>query len=215
MNFLGVGPMELVLIMILAMIVFGPGKLPEVIRQVGTAVRDFRRTTSELSEEFHRTLEAELGETRAVVDELRQELEQHKSTVQTAATLPNKNLLAPSAPRAPKLVSEPSPQSDPEADSQSSTNGVSHEEPPTPEPSPPAWRWETASAEAAPAAAEPPTPEGAEAAEPSAAPETESPAISRRTRKPRTKPTSPAADDAAPPSSGGGSTGDEELLPPY
>ncbi|MGE3267301.1 MAG: twin-arginine translocase TatA/TatE family subunit [Chloroflexota bacterium] len=60
MNFLGMGPMELMMILVLALIVFGPGKLPEIAGQVGRVVRDFRRTTSELSSEFSRTLSLEI-----------------------------------------------------------------------------------------------------------------------------------------------------------
>ena len=43
------GPMELMVILVLALIIFGPGKLPEIAGQVGRVVRDFRRTTAELS----------------------------------------------------------------------------------------------------------------------------------------------------------------------
>lgn len=62
MNFLGMGPMELMMILVLALIVFGPGKLPEIAGQVGKVIRDFRRTTSELSSEFSRTLSLEVEE---------------------------------------------------------------------------------------------------------------------------------------------------------
>jgi TatA/E family protein of Tat protein translocase len=61
-NFLGMGPMELMVILVLALIIFGPGKLPEIAGQVGKVVRDFRRTTAELSSEFNRTLSLELEE---------------------------------------------------------------------------------------------------------------------------------------------------------
>ena len=53
MNILGMGPMELMLIVVLALIVFGPAKLPEIMGQVGKAIGDFRRATSELSDEFN------------------------------------------------------------------------------------------------------------------------------------------------------------------
>jgi TatA/E family protein of Tat protein translocase len=61
MNFLGMGPAELVLIMVLALIVFGPGKLPEIAGQIGKMVRDFRNASSEMSSEFNKafTLETE------------------------------------------------------------------------------------------------------------------------------------------------------------
>src|SRR5215212_9442639 len=57
------GPMELVLIMVLALIVFGPGKLPEIAGQIGRMVRDFRNASSEMSSEFSKafSLEAEQG----------------------------------------------------------------------------------------------------------------------------------------------------------
>lgn len=65
MNFLGMGPMELMVILVLALIIFGPGKLPEIAGQVGRAVRDFRRMTGELSSEFNRTLSLEIEERKA------------------------------------------------------------------------------------------------------------------------------------------------------
>jgi TatA/E family protein of Tat protein translocase len=69
MNILGMGPLEILLIVVLALIVFGPAKLPEIMGQVGKAINDFRRATSELSDEFNRTIQAELQETRSVIDE--------------------------------------------------------------------------------------------------------------------------------------------------
>src|SRR5437667_10910991 len=69
MNILGMGPMEIMLIVVLALIVFGPAKLPQIMAQVGKAIGDFRRATSELSDEFNRTIQAELQETKAVVED--------------------------------------------------------------------------------------------------------------------------------------------------
>ena len=65
MNFLGMGPMELMVILVLALVVFGPGKLPEIAGQVGRVVRDFRRMTGDLSSEFNRTLSLEIEERKA------------------------------------------------------------------------------------------------------------------------------------------------------
>src|SRR4051794_17378690 len=59
MNFLGLGPGELMLIAMLGLIVFGPGKLPEIAAQVGKAVRDFRQSTSEITSEFQRSFSLE------------------------------------------------------------------------------------------------------------------------------------------------------------
>lgn len=57
MNFLGLGPGELLLVMMLALIVFGPQKLPEIGRGLGKAIGDFRRATSEITQEFNRELQ--------------------------------------------------------------------------------------------------------------------------------------------------------------
>lgn len=59
MNFLGLGPGELLLVLVLALIVFGPDKLPEIGQGLGRAVREFRRATSQLTEEFQREIQLE------------------------------------------------------------------------------------------------------------------------------------------------------------
>jgi sec-independent protein translocase protein TatB len=68
-NLIGMGPMEVLLIVILALIVFGPAKLPEIMGQVGKAIADFRKATSELSDEFNRTIQSEINQTRATLEE--------------------------------------------------------------------------------------------------------------------------------------------------
>lgn len=47
----GIGTMELVVILVLALIIFGPGKLPEVGRAIGRSIREFKKATSEALEE--------------------------------------------------------------------------------------------------------------------------------------------------------------------
>jgi sec-independent protein translocase protein TatA len=42
---------ELAIILVIALIVFGPQRLPEVTSSLGKAVREFRRATSELQEQ--------------------------------------------------------------------------------------------------------------------------------------------------------------------
>lgn len=52
MNFFGMGPGELMLILIAALIIFGPRKLPEIGGQVGRAIAEFRRATNDLTKDF-------------------------------------------------------------------------------------------------------------------------------------------------------------------
>src|SRR4029077_15505826 len=48
----GVGPEELVLILIIALIVLGPERMPKVARDLGPVVGELRRTSDQLREEF-------------------------------------------------------------------------------------------------------------------------------------------------------------------
>lgn len=45
-----IGPGELILILAVILVVFGPGKLPEIGAAVGRSFREFRRATSEAVE---------------------------------------------------------------------------------------------------------------------------------------------------------------------
>jgi len=56
-----IGPMELVIILILVMIIFGVGRLPEIGGAIGKGLREFRKAQSEV-EELTRPVEAEKQE---------------------------------------------------------------------------------------------------------------------------------------------------------
>ena len=58
MNLFNVGPLELLLILIIALFIFGPRRLPEIARGLGKAIREFRQTSQELTEGLARELEA-------------------------------------------------------------------------------------------------------------------------------------------------------------
>ena len=49
MDILGIGPLELVLILIIALLVFGPDKLPEIGAKMGKGVRELRQLSREIS----------------------------------------------------------------------------------------------------------------------------------------------------------------------
>jgi sec-independent protein translocase protein TatB len=49
---LGIGAEELILVLIVALLVLGPERLPRVARDVGRVVGDLRRTSDEFREEF-------------------------------------------------------------------------------------------------------------------------------------------------------------------
>ncbi len=65
---LNIGPAEIVVILVLALLVFGPSRLPEMGRSLGRTVRDFRKATESVTKE--------LG-----VDEVLREVNDVKQTV--------------------------------------------------------------------------------------------------------------------------------------
>jgi sec-independent protein translocase protein TatB len=50
-----VGPLELMVLLVLALIVFGPAKLPELMASAGNAIREFQRASRELTDVFQET----------------------------------------------------------------------------------------------------------------------------------------------------------------
>ena len=56
MDFMGIGPLELLLILLIALIVFGPGRLPEVARGVGKGVRGLRKAWFEFTREVNKEI---------------------------------------------------------------------------------------------------------------------------------------------------------------
>ena len=59
MGFFGIGTWEILLILVVALIIWGPGKLPEIARTMGRAVRTLRKATSDLSTAVTKELDME------------------------------------------------------------------------------------------------------------------------------------------------------------
>ena len=45
-----IGPLELILVLAIALLVIGPGKLPQVGKSIGESIREFRKATTEVQE---------------------------------------------------------------------------------------------------------------------------------------------------------------------
>jgi sec-independent protein translocase protein TatA len=54
MNIFGIGLPEMAVIMVVALLIFGPKKLPEIGRSMGKAMRGFQEASKEFQDEFQK-----------------------------------------------------------------------------------------------------------------------------------------------------------------
>ena len=57
MNFLGVGPAELIVILVVALVFVGPERLPRLAADIARTIREIRKYTGSLAAEFNEVLE--------------------------------------------------------------------------------------------------------------------------------------------------------------
>ncbi|HEU0114781.1 MAG TPA: Sec-independent protein translocase protein TatB [Thermomicrobiales bacterium] len=62
----GIGYQEMFIILVVALVIFGPKRLPELAAQAGRWIREFRKMTADLTGEFEKTF-AEVDEVRQAV----------------------------------------------------------------------------------------------------------------------------------------------------
>ncbi|MBT3364036.1 MAG: twin-arginine translocase TatA/TatE family subunit [Chloroflexi bacterium] len=88
MGFLGVGPMEVVMILVIALVVVGPNKLPGIARSLGKTYREFKKAmddvtkpikelTKEVTSEFNdvkKEVNVEVDGVKKVVSEDKQDI---------------------------------------------------------------------------------------------------------------------------------------------
>jgi len=55
----GLGPQELIIILILVLLLFGGRKIPEIMRGLGQGLREFRAVSSEATRDLQKMTEAE------------------------------------------------------------------------------------------------------------------------------------------------------------
>ena len=55
----GIGMPELLVIMVVALVVLGPSRLPELARSLGKAMAEFRRQSSDIMDEFNQQIRLE------------------------------------------------------------------------------------------------------------------------------------------------------------
>lgn len=75
MEFFGIGASELMVILVIAVVLFGPDRIPSMAAQVGKTIREFRRYTNDLTKEFNDATGDLRQEFQNIQSDLRGELE--------------------------------------------------------------------------------------------------------------------------------------------
>jgi sec-independent protein translocase protein TatA len=63
---MSLGPAEILVVLVIALIVFGPKKLPEVGRQIGGAMRELRKMQSSVEAEIRSVMDDHVGPTHTM-----------------------------------------------------------------------------------------------------------------------------------------------------
>jgi Tat protein translocase TatB subunit len=101
----GIGMPELIVILVIALIVLGPKRLPEVARSLGKAMSEFRRQSSEIMEEFQAQARLE--------DDLERRRTVNAAQPRTTATSDAPPAAEPAKAAAPETPSAPPPERPP------------------------------------------------------------------------------------------------------
>lgn len=60
-----IGPWELILVLLIALVVFGPSKLPELGRALGRGIKEFKGAAQEFTSEINEVKKEAEGNTKA------------------------------------------------------------------------------------------------------------------------------------------------------
>jgi sec-independent protein translocase protein TatA len=125
-----VGSPEILVILVIALLLFGPTKLPEMGKALGKAIKEFKRATSELQD----TIERE-------VEDLKQDVKEgpgQQTSARPKGALPSPKPRAANAPpEESSSVQESEPASDEvknEKPAQGATSEINNVDPPIPGP---------------------------------------------------------------------------------
>jgi Tat protein translocase TatB subunit len=113
MDFLGIGPMELIVILIIALIVVGPERLPQLAQSIGKTMRDLRAMSQGLTTEWQREINSisDLDPREGLQEALTKPFQEAQAEVNQALNAP---LTTPSSPSATPVSPQPAPPPQPD-----------------------------------------------------------------------------------------------------
>jgi sec-independent protein translocase protein TatB len=83
----GIGMPEMLLILAVALIIFGPKRLPELAKSLGRALGEFKRATSDLKNSIE--TDTGLDEVRSSLDDVKKDVQSQMDLTDAAPTVPS------------------------------------------------------------------------------------------------------------------------------
>jgi len=80
---MNIGPTELILVLVIALIVFGPRKLPDLGRSLGQAMAQFRRASDDFKRSWEQEVELEKTKLTEIKDEIEKPVTDHSYSYDT------------------------------------------------------------------------------------------------------------------------------------
>lgn len=78
---MNLGMTEILIILLIALLLFGPRKLPELGRSLGQSIREFQRGAKSIREEFEKA--ADVQEIKQIKEEVSKPIEELKKPLET------------------------------------------------------------------------------------------------------------------------------------
>jgi sec-independent protein translocase protein TatB len=94
MEIFGIGPLEIILVALVAFIVLGPDRIPGVMRQLGQWVRQLREMSHNITRDYNTEIREITGEITALQDEIRS-IQRDLGSIATGFVLPPVESVAP------------------------------------------------------------------------------------------------------------------------
>ena len=116
MDFFGIGPLEVILIIIIGLLIFGPQKLPQMARDIGKAFSSFKKASMNLTAEIEKELddvkkevknitsEEDLQDVKKGLESFKKELEDIKSEKEPNSKQPDRKIVGAEKPSNPEAI---------------------------------------------------------------------------------------------------------------
>ena len=90
MDFMGIGPLEILVVLLLAFLFFGPEKLPEIAAKAGRVYRNIKQASFDLSRTIVSELPDENNSSKSMTEET--EIENTGDTTETPVSAPGEEI---------------------------------------------------------------------------------------------------------------------------